>query len=523
MRKLIGCGLVVALAGMLACGVGTEDGPGLQLAFARQPLDAPCPELPGEPGSAPVLDAVELTLLRADGTVHFRKRVSPGSDGKVRVGGIAAGEDLTLEVRGLVSGQVAWYGSAAPVNIRQGVDTTVGIFLAAVGDVSCAARPLQAPRAFLAAAGLPGGRVLLAGGVDRLQADGCGPGCDAWQATAAVDMYDPATGIIYPVARLHTPRALASATLMPDGRVLVVGGVRQLGLQAGSGMFLQVAPGDVLASFEVYLPGPDVWIEKTMPQGMVLHSASLLPDGRVLLAGGGTAPDEEHASNFAYLYDPGLGSAGEVVKVTSAMATRRLGHAAVVTAAGKVLLIGGAIYPTAPPLEEFTPSAEGGVFLEKLSSGLPANLMFAGAAIIPLRPDEVFVAGGRVYDGQVLQPPVTGNSRLIRRISSDDAEWQEGPALASPRWLAGMVTAGRELVLAGGFGDEQLTPSREIEVFDPQGELAAAGQTSVERAGHAAVPLVGGQVLLAGGLGPQDVLRSAELFTPAALAGESEQ
>ncbi|RME28176.1 MAG: hypothetical protein D6806_03335, partial [Deltaproteobacteria bacterium] len=393
----------ILLLGFLyaACGSGGSGTPALRLAFATRALDGPCPEQPTAPSPPPAIDSVEIELFDGQGRARYSGRSGVAGDGTVHFGGVPEGDGFFLFVSGFQADGTGWFGSAGDVSIRNGRDTTVHVFMGAEEDVSCAVRPLINPRAFGASAALSNGFALAIGGAVPDEGSDCGTGCAAFTAVASVDAFDSGSGIVFPRAPLNTPRALASATVLKDGRVLVVGGVSRFGVVRGDGMPFAVSPDDLVPTFELYYPTKNVWVEGQLPAGMVFHSATLLQDGSVLLAGGGTGLDEAHASNVLYLYRPAPGSAGSVVEVAQTMQVARIGHSAVLTPAGKVLLIGGSILPAAPLVEEVTPGDEPAV-AEKPSEGLTANLFFSSASVIPERPDEIFLAGGRVFDGQRL-------------------------------------------------------------------------------------------------------------------------
>jgi hypothetical protein len=89
---------------------------------------------------------------------------------------------------------------------------------------------------------------------------------------------------------MNVARGGHTATLLPDGKVLVAGGV---------------AVGGQVFTAELYDPGSGTWT-LTAPLGVaVAATATLLPDGRVLVAGGGSGGS---GSTSAELYDPGSGT-----------------------------------------------------------------------------------------------------------------------------------------------------------------------------------------------------------------------
>jgi hypothetical protein len=126
---------------------------------------------------------------------------------------------------------------------------------------------------------LADGRVLVAGGVTCCDLAG-------EVLTDKAEVYDPGTGVFQPTGSLVTARALHTATLLADGRVLVTGG------------FVAV-DGSTTGSAEIYDPstgrfGP----AGAMQVGRIVHSAILLTDGRVLVLGG------LQASAATDLFDP---------------------------------------------------------------------------------------------------------------------------------------------------------------------------------------------------------------------------
>jgi N-acetylneuraminic acid mutarotase len=161
---------------------------------------------------------------------------------------------------------------------------------------------------------LPDGRVLVAGGLNRF-----GPGL------ASAEIYDPRTATWSTVARMRTGRYHHTATLLKDGRVLVVGGGRTV---HGERVFL--------SSAEIYDPVRNTWRSAgRFPIKRANHTATLLGDGRVLVAGGG-----DRAPGFtsdAEIYNPRTNRWSRAPR----MPEPRGFHTATLLASGQVLIAGG--------------------------------------------------------------------------------------------------------------------------------------------------------------------------------------
>lgn len=135
---------------------------------------------------------------------------------------------------------------------------------------------------------LPNGDVLAAGGVE-----GTAPGLIA---TNTVERYDPIKRAWVYAAPMSYARAGHTATRLQDGRILVVGGVPGFG-----------AGDEPMAKVEIYDSAADVWIETgSLQTARSAHSATLLLDGRVLVAGGIPVGGESYLTSTE-LYDPDTG------------------------------------------------------------------------------------------------------------------------------------------------------------------------------------------------------------------------
>src|SRR5450759_3060489 len=145
---------------------------------------------------------------------------------------------------------------------------------------------MPTPRQFHTATLLPDGKVLVAGGTDSNNVLGSN------SALASAELYDPSSGSWTTTGNMSTPRMFQTATLLPDGKVLVAGGTADPGGDTGGG-------GPPLASAELYDPSNGSWTATgNMPTPRQFHTATLLPDGKVLVAGG-TGSNNVTGSNSA--------------------------------------------------------------------------------------------------------------------------------------------------------------------------------------------------------------------------------
>jgi hypothetical protein len=178
-----------------------------------------------------------------------------------------------------------------------------------------------APGTFVATGALNTGRaahtaILLRDG-EVLVAGGSGP-------IASAELYDPASGAWTETGLMTAARQAATATLLPSGLVLVAGGIGNDG---------------VLASAELYDPETGAWIATgSMQSARYGATATLLPNGQVLVAGGDADPNGNSAIlASAELYDPGTGA----WTATGPMQDARSFHTATLLGDGTVLVAGG--------------------------------------------------------------------------------------------------------------------------------------------------------------------------------------
>jgi hypothetical protein len=148
---------------------------------------------------------------------------------------------------------------------------------------------MHAPRAYATATLLADGRVLVTGGAE-LFAGGTHTG-----SLASAELYDPKTGKFTSTGSMTDARTFHDVTMLADGRVLVTGGDADGWSYAGH----------YLASADIYDPKTGTFTATgPMANTLTSHTATLLPDGRVLVAGGFDGRDLDTSE----IYDPRTGA-----------------------------------------------------------------------------------------------------------------------------------------------------------------------------------------------------------------------
>lgn len=239
------------------------------------------------------------------------QRFTRAGDLQVRHNGLGSG---TL----LADGRVLLTGGGVP-----GIDETE------VYDPTSRAwtkgSPLGTARRLHTATLLRDGRVLIAGGFVCCVVEGQ---TVSETSTDSVELYDPATGKFTPTGSMAVARGLHQATLLPDGKVLVSGGVGNVSPPG--------TPGPERA--EVYDPSTGTFTAAgDLEIARSLHSAILLTDGRVLVVGGVAELGDRRAVALTELYDP---TTNAWAHGPSLQAAPR-GATATLLGNGRVLIFGG--------------------------------------------------------------------------------------------------------------------------------------------------------------------------------------
>jgi hypothetical protein len=313
---------------------------------------------------------------------------------------------------------------------------------------------------------LPSGKVLIAGGGGTYPMPG-----KAW---AESELYDPATGIFLPTGPMARGRSWATATLLASGKVLVAGGAEPV--TATAELFDPAGNGGA-GSFSA---------TGSMNNTRIFHAATSLPSGKVLVTGGEIGGDIT-----AEIFDPaGNGGAGSFAATGGVMGALRARHTATLLPSGKVLIAGGERSSVALATAEiFNPASAGGKgsFSPTGSMGSMAVARQDFSATL-LPSGNVLVTGGRsgpaakLASAEIFDPLGNGGAGTFRDAGSMSAarSGHTSTTLLSGRVL---VTGGNAVggesaeIFAGNVGDSCKTSGSCVSGYCVDGVCCSAACT----------------------------------------------
>lgn len=345
---------------------------------------------------------------------------------------------------------------------------------------------------------------------------GCGTSSSKKSARASAA--SAATGVFASGPDMATPRGQHTATVLTDGRVLVTGGTDGMAVIADAEIFDPLTTTWSIVRQLNQNPNAGLMMDPTgsFPTARQLHSASLLPDGRVLIAGG-VGIERLDASQVpvletlrtAYIFDPRTNSFSMVGSLT----TPRAYHQATVVGGGRVVLAGGldSNLNSLATADVFDP-------LTNTFTQVPMSGPHTWGSMVSIGQDAMLVGGAAVSQGaqgwNVFGVPasrVEGFSAATGGFAAMNSNIGDRVNMASTSLANGAFFAGGQAVEGTA-----LTAVNTTEFYDAAtGSFVRGPDLTYARFGALIAP-VGGELVVMGGVGPSgQQLTTCEVYNPA--------
>ncbi len=342
--------------------------------------------------------------------------------------------------------------------------------------------PLGTARANHTLTLLSDGRLLVAGGSQ---------GSDSYLNSTAI--YDPFRGSWSAAASMNYARSGHTANLLPDGRVLVAGGKGLTGIGVAN----------FLSNAEIYDPTTNTWtlLPASMSSPRQFHTATLLTDGRVLLAGGQTGMFS--LSDSIELFDP---QDGTFTAVMDSLPSGRKDHTATRLPDGTVLIAGGQSSINAPLSYTNTTA-----IFNPTDNSLRAGASFSGSrgahTATLLNNGMVLIAGGRYYS------LATAYRTSVQLYDPVTENWSDGAALTTGvAYHSASLQPNGDLLVCGGYNGAALSS---CERYDPDlNTWSSAASFNQARYFLAVALLPSGSLVAVGGTDGSAPRFSVERFDP---------
>jgi N-acetylneuraminic acid mutarotase len=308
----------------------------------------------------------------------------------------------------------------------------------------------------------------------------------AGQAQTTLTLTVTAVGTWTPSGSLNNPRVAHTASLRPDGTVLVAGG-----FNTGTSRAPQI-----MNSVESRTVA-GIWLSaRSMATQRFLHTSTTLQDGRVLVVGGAGASGS--ALTSVELFDTQWSAAAPTT-------TAHQSHTATLLDDGRVLVAGGFDASGRPTAIAEVYNSSTGTWTRVAS----LNIARANHTATLLADGRVLVAGGEDSRGKL------ASAELYDPVANT---WTALPDMGQTRAFhtASLLADGTVLVAGGGTGDSGL-PTNAVELFNPQTmSWQPMPPMVIRRDSHTATVMQNGQVVVAGGTGiTTNPVSSVEIFDPA--------
>ena len=329
---------------------------------------------------------------------------------------------------------------------------------------------------------LPNGKIMVIGGISSSA------------AVNTVQLFDPSTRqwtSTTPSNAELAPRYDHTATALRDGRVVVIGGKNSLSVPASA-----IAAS---SSISIYTPGPNdetagTWSTRTPPAGFTAnlygHTATLLPDQRILIIGGTTGGSSSNSSSQAGIYNPNDNS----WQALSSLTEGRESHVTIVKN-GKIVVVGGKklVAGSTYPSEKILIAEAGSSW-----SSYPQSSTFKriGMSAVDLNEKSILIVGGAEESGNIV------NS--VHQFDTETGEITNHSTLQSTSADHVTIKLPGGYILNVGGSLDNTNANLATQIFEPNASgTSYSWQTKTQlnqaRKKFAAVALPNGNVMMIGG------------------------
>jgi Kelch motif/Galactose oxidase, central domain len=324
-------------------------------------------------------------------------------------------------------------------------------------------QPLTTTRYYHTATLLPNGKILVAGGSTA----------GSFAPLASAELYDPVSGTCTAISPMLEGLSHQTATVLPNGKVLIAGGVAGF-----SGT----------ADCEIYDPVSNTWTNTgSLNTARFSQTATLLQSGKVLVAGGTAGSTTATAELYDY-------TTGQWTPIPS-MTTARTFHCATLLTNGEVLVTGGqqGVFPvtTLSSAEIYDPVTNVWHAVNSMLSARSshtATLLPSGSALFA---GKVLVTGGTGTTACELYNPATGTWAATANMSA-----------ARTYHTASVLPDGNVIVTGGEGANGLVTNTSEIYVTSGgTGSWLKPAVMNTARIYQTATLVPQGRVVVIGGMG----------------------
>jgi len=300
-----------------------------------------------------------------------------------------------------------------------------------------------------------------------------------------------------PTRPMNIERAGHTATLLRNGKVLVAGGFSAIPT--------------ILDTAELYDPASGVWryTNGTMHFARSGHTATILQDGRVLIVGGS---DSSTNLSTVEIYDP----ATETFHIVASLSEARRTHSAVALNDGRVMVVGGyngsfGCFSCVSQAVEIFDMGLGlpGMGSWRIAAALPAGRTFLALSLLPN--GNVLATGGQ-------EPGQPGSTSVFMYEPSLDTWTTMSPLLHARQNHTSTTLPDGKVLFVGGVSTFSFTVTSSVEIYEvshgfPNGQSVLGNSLIRARANHKATQLTNGDVFVGGGGDSAGFVLPAELFS----------